>query len=399
MKLRIKHYIAQNGERFSQLYDAEKGGFPLFYPTAYVTRQLLGQMHGTQLEQLRAIKKLYDWADHDALDVHQALLSRSFLRPHQIASLAFHLRLKEQGGSTISRPRYNNALSVVADYLAWYAAEIITDSNAPDVSTAIDRMKEAIKARRIKKQGSASRKEQELLTKKLSSQAANTLLDLFDHPLQGVRQEAYQGPRYRDVLALRILYATGMRIGELLSLQLQDFIIASGGDPAYLVVRRNHDALEDDRRLQPVAKTLGRKLAIDVELEKAISSYLTCRSHVPHVGFGDNAFLLVNHLRGRRQGCALDASTFRSALARLQKKFPALSEIHPHLLRHDWNYRFSIKASESGMHEAEERAIREYCMGWVEGSSSSLRYNRRHIEEQAFEIGLQIASDTAKRIK
>lgn len=406
MKLKIKHYIAQNGERFSLLYDvdrdtddaADSASFPLFYPTAYVTRQLLGQMHNSQVDQLRAIKKLYDWAyqEKPEVDLHQVLLSRQFLRPHQIASLASFLRMKDKGGSTISRTKYNSRIAVVADYLAWYAAEAIYDANATEVSSAIERMKEAINARCIKKKGSASRQEQARLEKKLSSESTMALLDLFEQPLKGINLKAHEGPRYRDVLALRILYTTGMRIGELLSLRLQDFIIASGGDPAYLIVRRNHDDQEDDRTLQPVTKTVGRKLAINDNLAKAIANYLIQRSLIPHVGFGDNAFLLVNHIRGPRQGLAIGISTFRSSLDRLQKKFTALREIHPHLLRHDWNYRFSIKASSLDMSAAKEQETREYLMGWVEGSTSARVYNRRYVQEQAFEIGLKMANDTSK---
>ena len=58
-------------------------------------------------------------------------------------------------------------------------------------------------------------------------------------------------------------------------------------------------------------------------------------------------------------------------------------------------------ATKSGMSEAEERATREYCMGWKDNSPSSKRYNRRYIQEKALTIGLQIAKDTinVNRIK
>ncbi|MES2534697.1 MAG: hypothetical protein V4632_02390 [Pseudomonadota bacterium] len=40
MPFKIKSFIASNGERFSQIYASEELGFPLFYPTAYVTRSI-----------------------------------------------------------------------------------------------------------------------------------------------------------------------------------------------------------------------------------------------------------------------------------------------------------------------------------------------------------------------
>jgi site-specific recombinase XerD len=400
MKLAIKHFIAQNGERFSQLYDVENMeiGFPLFYPSAYTSRQLrMGIMHNTQKDELRAIKKLYEWADRENLDFDSIFLSKAFLRPHQIASLAQSLRTSDRDGTAISGLKYNSYLSTVASYLAWYAAEIITDSNSPAVSKSIDKMFEATKAKKVRKTGSQYRKNQSILAKKLSKETKRTLVQLFHNPFTNLTQPNQRPIRFRNVLILRILYVTGIRLGELLGLRLQDFIPSSGGEPAYLVVRRYHDDSLDDRPIQPVSKTLARKLPIDLNLEGAISEYLKMRADVQHAGFSEHDFLLINHLQITRQGKAINESTFRSALNVLQQKFPTLKGLHPHLLRHDWNYRFSIKASEIGMSETEERSTREYLMGWVEGSSSASLYNRRHIQEQAAEIGLKIANDTAKR--
>lgn len=402
MKLVIKDFIAQNGERFSQLYDVEnmENGLPLFYPTAYTTRQLrMGKMHNTQKDALRAIKKLYDWADRENLDFDNIFLSKAFLKPHQIASLAQSLRASDKDGTAITGLKYNSYLSTVANYLVWYAAEVITDSNSPAISRSIDKMGEAINARKVRKAGSESRKNQSILAKKLSEETERTLLNLCYNPFMGLIQLNQHAPRFRNVLVLRILYVTGMRLGELLGLRLQDFIPASGGEPAYLVVHRYHDDSRDDRAIQPVAKTSGRKLPIDQDLESAISEYLKMRANVPNAGFSDYDFLLINHLQGIRQGKAISESSFRSALNVLQKKFPSLNELHPHLLRHDWNYRFSNKATAMGMSEVEERATREYLMGWVEGSASASRYNRRHVQEKASEIGLQIANDTARKDK
>lgn len=404
MKLRIRHYIAQNGERFSLLFnvdhdDPDHAAFPLFYPTAYVTRQLWGMMHSSQVEQLQVIKKLYNWANQEkpALDLHYTLLTRQFLKPHQIDSLATYLFKKDGQGNTISRSRFNRTINVVAEYLAWYASEIISDSNAPEIASAIDRMRSALYSRCSKRQGSASRQRQALLTKKLSDEARITMLTLFQNAENGIKNVSQKNALYRNVLAMHIMYSTGMRIGEVLGLQLQDFIIASGGEPAYLIVRRNHDAVEDDRVLQPVAKTLSRRLAINDELSQKISDYLVQRSKIPNIEFHDNAYLLVNFKRGPRQGLGVSSQSFNTSLDRLRKKFPTLREVHPHILRHDWNFRFSQKATLLRMNEKEERAIREYCMGWVDDSPSSKIYNRRYIEELAFDIGVQIANDTQKR--
>jgi integrase len=404
MKLQLKHYIAQSGERFSLLYDVshedtDSSAFPLFYPTAYVTRQLNSQMHSSQIERLQAVKKLYMWAHQEKpeLDLHQTLLSQQFLRPHQIDSITSFLGRKNKHGSTISQGRHNRMIKAVAEYLAWYAYEIVPSSNSSEIASSIERMKNAFKARCNKRQGSTSRERQVRLTKRLSADTREALLELFKKPLKCGSLKALEGTRYRNVLALYIMYSTGIRLGEVLSLQLQDFSIASGGESAYLRVRRNHDAREDDRTPQPVAKTLGRILPIADELAKAIEEYLIQRSHIPHVDFDEKAFLLVNFMKGPRQGLGMNIQNFHTSLAHLKKQFPVLDEVHAHLLRHDWNYRFSLKAKTLSLNEHEEAAIREYWMGWVKNSQSAMVYNQRYVEEQAWNIGLMMANDTLKR--
>ena len=399
MKLVIRDFIAKNGERFSHIYDSSALGFPLFYPTAYTTRVLRqDKAHNTQKVYLIAIKKLYEWAHSTDVDLHTVLLEQKFLPPHQIDTLAAFLQnnAKLNDGSVISGGKYNNYLDAVTDYLVWYASEIITDSNSSKASGFIERMSQAIKARKTKV-GSQTRKDQERLEKKLPTEAQEALMALFDKPLEGVSKTGDQGPRFRNVVALRILYDTGMRIGELLSLRYSDFEIAAGGESAYLRIVRRHDDFSDDRIIQPVAKTLSRKVPVEKQLEAQISEYLKWREQVPGVGFDDDSPLLVIHQGRERQGHGITPQGFHSSITNMVKKFPALTGIHPHLLRHDWNYRFSKKCEAEGVTEIDEQNTREFLMGWVEGSVMSSLYNRRHIQEAAFELGLKIASDTSKK--
>jgi integrase len=400
MRFVVKSFIATTGERFSQLYDTRDAdnGFPLFYPSAYTSRHLrLGKSHNTQLDALHSLKKLYEWASKNGVDFSTLFLTGRFLQPQQVASLAEYVGTKARSGALMSTLKYNSHLSVIGRYLRWYAAEVIADSNGYEVSSQIDRMFNAIHAHRARNTGSESRGQQNTIATRLSDEARSALVMIFESPLFDGVPAQLVASRYRNVLAIRILYVTGMRIGELLSLRLDDFAIASGGEPATLTVRRYHDDPHDDRTVQPVAKTRGRKIPFDEGLENAISDYLKLRSNVSNVGFGDRDFLLVNHFFGRRQGMGIADSNFRSALVTLQKKVPALTEVHPHLLRHDWNYRFSKKASENGWSEIEECSAREYLMGWVEGSASAALYNHRHVQEKAAAISLQIANDATRK--
>ena len=63
-------------------------------------------------------------------------------------------------------------------------------------------------------------------------------------------------------------------------------------------------------------------------------------------------------------------------------------DLHPHMLRHTWNDRFSAAIDRNtppGGHtpEASEERIRNFLMGWSPNSNMADGYSRRHIERAA----------------
>ena len=66
-------------------------------------------------------------------------------------------------------------------------------------------------------------------------------------------------------------------------------------------------------------------------------------------------------------------------------------DLHPHLLRHTWNDRFSDEIDRGAQlgkktATAEEERLRNYLMGWSPDSKMAERYSRRHIERAAHEL-------------
>ncbi|MGV8677296.1 site-specific integrase [Pseudomonas aeruginosa] len=403
MNFTIKTFVASSGERFSQLYEADEPGFPLFYPTAFIARSIRSSTtHETQKVYLAAIKRICEWESSRNIDLAVCFHGRKFLSIAQIDDLANHLRARKSGGKgeVIGSHKYNTYIAYAAEYLRWLAQEVITDSNTPDVRDAIDLQNTTVLRKKRRKAGSKSAREQRIVAARLPIDASNQLLDLFDQPFQGLQQPQDFGPRLRNVVMLRVLYETGMRLGELLSLKLRSLIEAVGGDSAYLEIERNHHDAFDTRLQQPVAKTLGRRVPISESLEDQLKDYRdNWRAEVPKVGFLDEDFIFVVHRGGRSQGKAISKTAFGTGLSNLKRIFSALTQTHPHLLRHDWNYRFSKKVDSEGVSFEEERSSREQLMGWVPDSPMSRIYNRRHIEEQSHEIGRKVASDTSRITK
>lgn len=400
MPYSVRTFIASNGERFSQLYDLEHPGFPLFYPTAFISRSVrIGTTHETQKVYLEAIKRVCEWELKRDIDLASRFHTRQYLTVAEIDDLALHIRARKPPHQTgvIGNLKYNTYIRYTEQYLRWLLHEVITDSNNLEVKAAAETQSKLILKKKIRKTGSKSAREQSTISKKLPATAQNQLLDLFQSPFIRAEHKQDYGPRLRNVVILRILYATGMRIGEALSLKLKNFVEAVGGESAYLIIERNHDDPHDPRPRQPAVKTRGRKLPISQELEAQILEYITdWRADVPGAGFSDESFIFITHRARRSQGDPLQISAFEAGVGHLKRTFPALSSLHPHLLRHDWNYRFSIIADSLNMPSEEEARCREELEGWETGSKSAKKYNRRHIEEKAFEMGLLVAADTSR---
>jgi integrase len=400
MSWKIKSFIARNGERFSQLYSSEEA-FPLFYPTAFIARSTrMDTTPGTQKVYLDAIKRLCEWEAQKKFDLAVRFQRHEFLQPHEIDDLVRHLSAARRGkaGDTISTGKGNTYVAYVAQYLNWLADEVITDGNRPDIRAMIDTQGRRLKDKVLRRTGSKSAKSQATWKKHLPEEAREQLHALWDDPFAGLFRPADRGARLRTVVMLRILYETGMRRGELLSLKLKSLLDSTGGEIARLVIERNHSDSFDTRINQPVAKTLGRIVPITLELERQLTEYIAeYRADVPRVGFNDKDFIFVTHRAKRSQGTPISISAFDQALASLKELFPALRALHPHLLRHDWNYRFSKRCDEEKWTQDKEREAREILMGWSEGSESAKTYNLRHLQEQALSIGLQVAGDTGRR--
>lgn len=399
MSLEIKCFVAKNGERFSQLYSSDNP-WPLFYPTAFIVRSVRQSCTpNTQKVYLEAIKRLLEWAAKHKIDLEVHFQRHDFLRPHEIDSLTRHINAARRGkqGDTISEGKGNTYVGYVAKYLNWLANDVITDPNRPEVQDLINTQHRRL-IDKLTKDGSKSAKARKLIEKHLSEKAREQLEALWNNPLISVFRPADRGSRLRTVVMLRILYETGMRRGELLALKLKHLLESTGGEGPQLVIERNHGDFFDTRINQPVAKTCGRIVPISPSLERQLTEYIAdYRADVPGVGFDGEDFIFVTHRSRRGQGKPISVSNFGQAVAGLRDLFPTLDTTHPHLLRHDWNYRFSEAATKAKLAPEKEAELRRLLMGWSIESNMPEQYNHRHLQEEASRLGRKVACDTERR--
>lgn len=126
----------------------------------------------------------------------------------------------------------------------------------------------------------------------------------------------------RDRLLIQLLFETGLRIGEALSLFIEDFIFDHKN--GYRIRLVNRGELENGAKL----KTGEREIYVSQALMDLLDDYLY--EVVDELNLNTN-FVFVK-LRGKNVGQPMTYSDVESLFKRLRKKTGI--HVHPHLLRH-----------------------------------------------------------------
>jgi hypothetical protein len=135
MNLKIKSFLAKNGERFSQLYESDDP-WPLYYPTGSIVCSVRQSCTAsTQKLYFEAVKRLLEWASKNKIDLEVRFHRHEFLQSHEIDRLARYLNTARRGESrkTISESKGNTYVSYAAEYLKWLANELISNAYLPEV--------------------------------------------------------------------------------------------------------------------------------------------------------------------------------------------------------------------------------------------------------------------------
>lgn len=126
----------------------------------------------------------------------------------------------------------------------------------------------------------------------------------------------------RDKFLIRLLFETGLRIGEALSLYIEDFVFDL--EKGHKIVLTDRPQLSNGARL----KSGGREIYVSQELMNLYDDYLYM---IFDEYAADTNFVFIK-LRGNRVGCPMEYSDV-SALFKVLKKKTGLN-VYPHLFRH-----------------------------------------------------------------
>ncbi len=424
MKYRLDMLVFEGGERYPILIDEE--GMPHFHATLHVTSELRPHLAvNTIKNRLKALRWFFEWEWQNGRNLHAEFQQGQFLKDGDLESIREHMKLdvrehkKQQDGkalmtkkvfsiddqpkmqmaaASVSSNHHYNQMTAVADYLHFVAKVANQHRNCIDTTCAIDNMQKRLKKGRPKR-----RKSSPLASAlKVEDGLINEFLEVA-HPEHAKNPFKNPAVQKRNYLMFRILKETGMRRGELLSLDITYMELSGSGRPAIKVMRK-HDDPYDSRTVQPVTKTLERRLVIQPETARLIDSYILIeRAKTPNAK--KHPYLFVVHQKGSTQGQPVSTSTFDNDIVQAMKKVDERFKIiHPHLFRHDWNTRFSNKVDtinaqrEQAKNQGKETKppitpesaaqSRMHQMGHSNVRSGD-PYNMRHIVEQAEELSLR----------
>lgn len=416
---KLTHTIFADGERYPMYLD--DNDIPDFWITMFVTAKLRTSHTANSIENyIRDIVHLRRWEIVEQRDLISEFITGRLLNEEDIHEIRDHCLLdarsinkfiKKKNVSDrvalinanypsakktfdiVSKTHYANRLGHCAEYLSFCARSILKrNKNFKEILPEIKSMKALIKAQssKVVKHGRNS-----MTHKHPPPKTFEKFMKFIheDHP-----DNPFKNPtiRFRNALMFEVMYETGCRSGELLSLQVGDI----DTHLCKLSIQRRHDDIHDSRSRQPVAKTQSRILNISPELTDRLIKYIMeVRSKVGNAN--KHPYLFVTHRKGANEGSPTSDTNFRNRiLAIAANQFPELfSEICRHGFRHDFNHRLSVKIDKQNelvlanpelakekklkiINEKQEMEIRKRLNGWTSDDTAKV-YTKRFIKEAA----------------
>jgi len=193
----------------------------------------------------------------------------------------------------------------------------------------------------------------------------------------------FKSSKLRNYLILSILDQAGLRRGEVCKLKISDCQFHDTYNK--IKVYRNPDDKSDPRINRPNQKSGRAHISgIEPSLMKQLEFYVKHERNI-HQNANNHDFLFVSATNVKNTvGLPISREMVNYMLSRLSSVLGF--NIHPHLLRHKWNERFSEKAQSKGFDREYTEDLRRNAMGWQPDSEMGRVYNDKHEQLIAIEL-------------
>ena len=384
----VRWHVRPNGERLPLLVDRDSGT-PLHTPALYVLTRCRARAAKTIEQRLVGVQVLLMWSESRGIPLEQRVANGALLQGHELDDLwdaaarrvdalsARRGRAGEVAGlvghsAALSRDNAGNRRRAIRAYLAWLTEQRLfslghRQEAQQSYRLARDELLGSLDARTARGRKDGARPRQGLDDCERQSL------------VEAIRTESEGNPwrdpavRLRNQLMITLLLDLGVRQGELLALRVEDVDFRQG---QLRLVRRPDDPL-DPRVQQPVLKTRGRLLDLRVSVLSMLESYV----------FGVRGMTAEARRHGQlfvstRTGAPLSASSVVKIFHKLRELPGVPQRITCHVLRHDWNERFSDSMDRNHVPPEKELRLRQYLQGW-DREESAATYTHRHTQRAA----------------
>lgn len=409
----IKNLIFSNGERYPMLM--QPNGTPDYWVTLYVTEKLRpSQTQSAIINTLGHLIHLKLWEEINNRNLIEEFIESKFLSNEDVYSIRDHCMLDSRSLSkwlkrsksnvvrfpsastanftpiqNVSSNHASNRMTHIAFYLDFIVRVLLKNKLINEnVSASIASMNKSLLANKPK-----GNKGRGLATDPNLKSAPP---EAFARILEIVKEDSSDNPfkgtdvKLRNAIIFEVMNTTGMRAGEILALQVDDIDFHNN---TISVVRR-HDAVEDPRKRQPVAKTRERRIPVSTALIERLKKYIMENRAATDKAKG-HPYIFVTHKHGNYFGRPISNSTFVNRIVKpaIAVNPELLEEITRHGFRHNFNYNLSKnidarnEAAKSNpdikpVTEKAEMQIRKHLNGWSSDNTAE-GYNLRHIREEA----------------
>ena len=385
MVYKVELLKMEDGRRFALLL---QNGQPAYYPSLFITSQKRDASFHTQRNILYHLRLLLFWCAQEGIALEERFTAGEAFTGRECLSLIDFcawdsatiqrmrsgVRMLNSGYTQVERSEASARVGHVREFLTFLYRKLNgCGEQEPRLASMIKDMgshKPKVRRHRAIRSGDLTGEQEAILLEKI----------LPNHPQNpwSVNPDV----RLRNLVSVHMLLETGMRRSELAALRVSDIDFVNRTVSIY----RRHDDPIDPRVSQPQAKTGERTIPLSSPLLEQIDTYVMhSRSKVP--GARKHPFLFVSH-RGKK-GSPISVETVNHIFGQLSKAFPELGRLHPHRLRHHWNFTYSNLINEKMKdHPEEDRKAfdqnsRAYLMGWKPEGHMAEIYNSRFDEETA----------------
>ncbi len=369
--------------RVRYLFREKKTLIPTMAMSIYETHlDMRSPSHNTAIKELRNMAYLYTWASLNGIDLDELLLMGKNLKPAYVRAFSFWIHSQQsRQGKKLALKTCNSILTGCASVIVYFMeqyGEFGFDEGESGTQAAMRGA--AITSVKSQWNNEKKKDKKKPMADDLSESEIKTINSFLKPKTE--RLIDAEPVTVRNYLCWRLIIEFGLRIGELLSLRLED--CPSRGQDFLRIVRieeRDSD-INDPRANPPRPKTLARDLGFlvaETPIPRLISEYISrCRFRrvkkngkvvIMHV-MDDHPFLITAFESGE----PLSISGFEK-IAHKIRKGTGIKRFHWHLGRHAFfNRAWSAIADNPNYKDRKMDLV--YWGGWEDEKSLQIYINR-----------------------